>query len=408
MKNFTTCFVLIFTVGILIPFTGGCIPAFARMYNMSCMTCHNPIPRLKPYGDTFAGNGFRLTDREAPRYFQQTGDDMLSLIRDFPLAVRLDGYMSYENIETEEETNDGMDVKTPFLMKLMSGGMLSEHLAYYFYFYLYEQGEVAGVEDAFVMYNNLFDIDLDIYLGQFQVSDPMFKRELRLTLEDYYIYTITPGLSDINLTYDKGLMVTYGSSFGTNIVGELLNGNGIGEANKRWRFDKDQYKDVFGRVSQEIGENLSLGGFIYAGKEKLAVEGGSDTPSAINKALLWGPDASINFGEKLQINLQYLHRTDSKVIMDDQNFTTYEDVVTQGALGEIIYTPRGDDSRWYYVALYNWADSDVDLYDFQSATAHAGYLLKRNVRLVSEFTYRFTTDVGDPFWRASLGFVAAF
>ena len=38
------------------------------------------------------------------------------------------------------------------------------------------------------MFNNLFGSELDITVGQFQISDPLFKRELRLTKDDYYIY----------------------------------------------------------------------------------------------------------------------------------------------------------------------------------------------------------------------------
>jgi hypothetical protein len=82
-----------------------------------------------------------------------------------------------------------VDFASPYIIKLLSGGELSERISYYFYFYFSERGEVAGVEDAFLMYNDLFGIDLDIYLGQFQVSDPLFKRELRLSLEDYVLYT---------------------------------------------------------------------------------------------------------------------------------------------------------------------------------------------------------------------------
>jgi hypothetical protein len=55
------------------------IPAFARKYQISCQVCHSPaLPRLKPFGDEFAGNGFRLTEYESPRYFIQTGDDKFS------------------------------------------------------------------------------------------------------------------------------------------------------------------------------------------------------------------------------------------------------------------------------------------------------------------------------------------
>jgi hypothetical protein len=91
---------------------------------------------------------------------------------------------------------------------LISGGSITTDIAYYFYFFFSERGEVAGLEDAFLMFNNLFGSELDFYLGQFQVSDPLFKRELRLTFEDYRIYRTAVGYSNINLhmTEDK----TYG------------------------------------------------------------------------------------------------------------------------------------------------------------------------------------------------------
>ena len=51
---------------------GNAIPAFARKYQISCQVCHSPaMPRLKPFGDDFAGNGFRLTEYESPRYLSR-------------------------------------------------------------------------------------------------------------------------------------------------------------------------------------------------------------------------------------------------------------------------------------------------------------------------------------------------
>ncbi|MCK7528382.1 MAG: hypothetical protein MZV64_67865 [Ignavibacteriales bacterium] len=50
------------------------MPAFARKYSMSCKTCHAPFPKLKPYGEEFAGNGFVIKDKDTPRYTIDTGD----------------------------------------------------------------------------------------------------------------------------------------------------------------------------------------------------------------------------------------------------------------------------------------------------------------------------------------------
>ena len=81
----------------LIPTDSIAIPAFARKYQISCQVCHSPaMPRLKAFGEEFAGNGFRLTEYESPRYFiQQVGDDRLSLFREVPLAFRLDGHVMF-------------------------------------------------------------------------------------------------------------------------------------------------------------------------------------------------------------------------------------------------------------------------------------------------------------------------
>ncbi len=370
------------------PDTAEAIPAFARKYQMSCTTCHAPFPRLKPYGDEFAGNGFNLSDKEAPRYFINTGDKYLDLLRELPLAIRLEGYIKYQS-----NTDRDVDFTAPYNLKLLSGGALGKHVSYYFYFFLSERGEVAGVEDAFIMFNNLFNKEFDVYLGQFQVSDPLFKRELRLTYEDFQIYKTTVGESWANLTYDRGLMLTYGMRTGTDFVVEILNGNGIGEADDFLVYDNDKYKNFFGRASQDINEYLRIGGFAYYGKEQ---------DVNINELWMAGPDASINYKDILTVNLQYIERRD-----DNPFFSAVkppEKFETRGGFAELIVLPDGDRSRWYGVALYNQVDSDYDAADYQSMTGHVGYLLYTNIRLIGEYTY----DIENEESQVTVGFVSAF
>jgi len=376
------------------------IPSFARKYSISCRTCHSPsMPKLKAYGDEFAGNGFKLSDYEAPRYFIDTGDPKLSLIREFPLAARLEGFVTY-NMADDEKSDLGL----PFNLKVLSGGQISDHLAYYFYFYMSEHGEVAGVEDAFLMFNNLFNSELDVYLGQFQVCDPLFKREVRLSLEDYRVYTSQIGISDINLKYDKGVMLTYGFPGGTDIVVEIVNGNGLTEANPWKVFDKDKYKNVMGRISQDIGENFRLGMMGYYGNEKLL---NFEKSPIQNIVIFAGADATISFDENFEINLQYVYRTDDKVYTKTTSLFHDENMKTEGFLGEILFSPEGDDSKWYALGLLNLIESDFDPADYATATLHAGYILKRNVRLVSEYTLDFTNR-DSKYSKVSVGFVSAF
>ena len=368
------------------------IPAFARKYQMSCKVCHNPFPKLKAYGDEFAANGFSLKDKDAPRYFSDTGDGFLSLLRDVPIALRLEGFMSWNNGNSRRA-----DFTSPYLVKLLSGGAIAKNISYYFYFFFSERGEVAGLEDAFLMFNNLFHSDLDLYVGQFQVSDPLFKRELRLTFEDYQIYRAKPGISSANLTYDRGLMVTYAISKGPDLVVELLNGAGLDPANPLRNFDSDKYKNLAGRISQDFGKHLRLGAFGYLGKE--------GESSITNSLWMAGADATLDAGP-LNFNLQYLERRDDnpgRVI----SILPIPKTKTRGAFAEVVFTPRGDDSRWYLVALFNWVNSDQHSLDYTSWTAHAGMMVRRNIRLVGEVSF-LTRDQAGSHARVLAGIVGGF
>jgi len=363
----------------------GAIPAFARKYDMSCTTCHAVFPKIKPYGNEFAGNGFQLPDKEPPRYYRETGDDLLLLMRELPFALRLEGYARWQ-----PQTAGRSDFQWPYLLKLISGGQIARDVSYYFYFFFGERGEVAGLEDAFVMFNNIFKTELDVYLGQFQVSDPLFKRELRLTLEDYQIYRVKPGNSSVNLTYDRGVMLTYGFSTGTDIIVEVLNGNGIGAADDERNFDRDQYKNLALRVSQDIGEHVRIGGFGYYGNED---------KGTVNTMWMAGPDMTFST-DQLELNLQYVERRDNDPLFSSA--TTK--VATRGAFGELTYIPDGDKSRWYGVALVNWVESDLSDLNYKTATGHVSYLMARNLRLVGEYTYDFENKAN----KVTVGFVSAF
>ena len=349
------------------------MPAFARKYSMSCKTCHAPFPKLKPYGEEFAANGFVIKDKDTPRYFVDTGDSALSLLRELPIALRLEGFLTWNNADTRR-----IDFTSPYLLKFLSGGAITKDIAYYFYFFFSERGEIAGLEDAFVMFNDLFGSGLDLYVGQFQVSDPLFKREVRLPLEDYQIYRTTPGDSRINLTYDRGLMLTYGFPGGTDVTFEVLNGTGIGEANVFRNFDDDGYKNVMLRVSQEVAPAFRLGAFGYSGKER--------PEEVLNSVWMAGGDATLSINP-FELNVQYVERRDSNPYF--ALILPTEKVMTRGAFAELIYLPKGDDSRWYGAGLFNWVDSDLPDLRYTAATAHVGYLLRRNIRMTAEATCAF-------------------
>ena len=368
------------------------IPAFARKYKMSCKTCHSPFPTLKAYGNEFAGNGFQLKDKDAPRYYVDTGDDDLSLLRELPVALRFEGYVTY-NIRNSERA----DFTAPWILKLLSGGSITKDISYYFYFFFSERGEIAGIEDAFLMFNDLFSTELDFMIGQYQVSDPLFKRELRLTFDDYVIYLVRPGYSNINLAYDRGVMFNYGFNSGTNINLQVLNGTGIGQATLFRAFDKDKYKNVFTAISQDLGEHFRIGVSGYYGNE--LIENPDTQLTSKNELWMAGVDASASAGP-LELNLQYVERRDK----NPYALSSPQDINTRGGFAEMIYRPDGDESKWYGVLLYNKVDSDNQEIKWESLAFHLGYLVRRNIRIVGEYSY----NIHEKFGRIGVGFITAF
>jgi len=375
------------------------IPAFARRYRASCSLCHTAVPKLGAFGEVFAGNGFRMSSEEPPRDTIGTGDPLLDLYRDLPLAVRLDLYANlYANGET------ATDLQTPYGLKLLGGGPISKKLSYYFYFFLFERGEIAGVEDAFVYLNDVGNAPVDLMAGQFQISDPMFKRELRLEYQDYAIYRTRVGDDPTDLTYDRGLAVMADAA-GFTFTGEVLNGNGKGEAESNRHFDNDPVKNVFGHLTRDLFPGVRLGAMGFYGKQRAGPEGG---PFVRNTTWMIGGDATITAGS-LELNAQFIHRED-----DNPTFTAGEETAkTDGGFAELVIHPAG--SRWYGIALYNLIDANRPLLDprlggpagvdrYHAFTGGAGYLVRRNFRVHAEGTWDFEIEEA----RLSVGFTTAF
>ncbi len=363
------------------------IPAFARQYKISCATCHAPIPKLKPYGDEFAANGFILKENIKKRDFVTAGDDDMFLNKVFPIAVRFDAFAVYD------DRNDvNTDLRGPWGLKLLSGGPLYKNIGYYFYFYMSERGEVAGIEDAFIHFDNLFGKDLDVIVGQFQTSDPLLKRELRLTFEDYQILKVKPAHSQTNLTYDRGVIVNYTlAQTSTDMVGMVVNGNGKGMADeKTGMFDNNNFKNVVLRLKQPLGQNVSVGAYVYYGQED---------DSLTNKFHYYGPDVVLNFGP-FEFTGVYLHREDTNPYFVPGAQT----IKTDGVVGELIFAPHKDRSKWFFVALYNKVNSDIKALEYETATLNASLWFRRNMRFMVEYT----RDLQNSKNRFLLGMVTAF
>jgi hypothetical protein len=329
-----------------------------------------------------------------------TGDELLTLQRSLPLAVRADAQLQlFSNGETTT------DFQTPWALKVISSAPLSRDLSYYFYFLLSERGEVAGIEDAFVYWNDLGGRPVDLAVGQFQVSDPLFKRVLRLMFEDYVIYRAHIGDQPIDLTYDRGLMLLADVA-GFGLTTEVVNGNGIGPAEPDRRLDDNALKNVFGHVTRDLVPGTArFGVMAYSGRTN-----GLDPGGATVRGETWmaGGDATITAGP-LELNFQYIHREDRL-----PTFTPGEpDAVTNGGFAEAVLSHP--ERRTYGFALYNLVDCDQPLLDprlggpsnlrrYQSFAAGFGHIVSRNARVQFEAGY----DIEGEAMRATLGMTLAY
>jgi hypothetical protein len=376
------------------------IPAFARKYRVSCQLCHNPAPRLTAFGSAFAANGFRLSSAEPPRDTVNTGDPLLDLLATLPLAIRLDAYA-----QAYTEGTAVTDFASPYGLKLLSGGTISSKISYYLYFFLLERGEVGGIEDAFVYINDIAGAPIDVAVGQFQVSDPLFKRELRLEIDDYAMYRARIGDGPTDLTYDRGVLAS-AEFAGFTLSAEIINGNGKGPAEANRRFDNNNFKNLFGHLTRDLTPNVRVGTMGYYGEQRGVAASGIDT--LVNTVWMAGGDLTVAVGP-VELNGQFIHRED-----DNATFTAGEPTVTtNGGFAEVVVTPAG--SRWYGVALYNYIDTSAPLLDvrlggpagltrYQTLTGGLGYLVRRNVRVYGEATWDVEQDNG----RFGLGITAAF
>ena len=369
------------------------MPAFARQYNVSCMLCHDAFPRLNAYGETFAATNYRMPQWRDT--MADLGDSQLALPKSLPLAIRAQAFVQGRDGEDFDVASgptgnaSDVDFQAPYLIKLLSSVPLSEHITFYFYGIFAEKGGngEALMEDAWFRHDDAFGTGVGAQLGQFQISDLMFPREVRLTFQDFYVYRAA------GITYDRGIILDRALGPMDLAVG-AVNGNGIqqnfpidspGYRRPDRLFDNDTAKSYFGRVGFAAGP-VNIGLFGLTGEQRSATgfagtsSGGRDT----DKQIL-GLDLSGSVMGNVHWYAQALWNT-----WDDfLDARPGEDYEWFGGFAGVDYM---HDDRWAFSALYNYAD-DGDFADTQtlfegikmnSVTVAASYYFMRNLKGVIE------------------------
>lgn len=407
-----------------VPTVTEAIPAFARQYNMSCSTCHAAFPRLNEFGEQFVSDNYRL-----PNWKDSTlsgGDELMALPNKVPFAVRMQAYMQARDaaavdITTGDTVEANSDFQAPFLIKILSGAPLSEHISYYFYAILAEKGDngTTIVEDAWISHDDLFDSGIGMMIGQFQVSDLMFPREVRLTFQDFMVYRMA------GLTYDRGVVFSTDAA-GIDFALGAVNGNGIednltinspGYKRADHLFDNNNNKALFGRMGFEVA-SVNIGLFAYSGSQKNATgAAGTDSGSRDTDKIAYGIDLSGKLGDRTYWFAQVIQNDWDNFIFDNTPYSW---------MGGFIGVDHIYSDRWAFSMLYNYADANdlkntdtvYEGIDMNTLTLTASYYFMRNVKGVFEINLDLLDEVNKTgtYWTGHLtsenygliGFDAAF
>lgn len=392
--------------------TVSAMPEFARRYDMSCAACHSAFPRLNKFGEYFADHNMRLPNWKDTA--DKIGDDELALPAYPPLAIRAQAYVQAREGKaidpiTGASEYAATDFQSPYLVKLLSSAPLSDNITYYFYAILAEKGGngVALLEDAWFRHADIFGSGIGMMLGQFQLSDLMFPREVRLPFQDFMAYRMAGITYDRGVLFDRGvgpIGIDLGFTNGNGIRDNLaINSPGYGRPDRM--FDNDSSKTVFGRLGTDLGP-VAVGLFGASGKQRSATGPAGMTRSSRNTdKRIVGLDASGQIGGNTYWYAQYLWNSWDG-FLDSDPARNYR---WDGGFAGVDWIPS---SRWAFSALYNYDNAGdfahtntvYEGIDMNSLSLTASYFFMRNVKGIVEVNLDFLdkTKPSGPYYTGHL------
>ena len=238
------------------------IPAFARRYQTSCLTCHVAIPKLNAFGIAFRNNGYRMPPGDeayvrvpdvslgAPGWKRLWPDAVwpgaISGIP--PVAFRL-----ISDVVVDPRRLARVDFEFPHEFEVLAGGTAGERLSYFAELEVEGSGEVV-LARAFAQFDHLGGTTMaNLVIGRFEPRVVPFSRIWRrLTSSDFLTSeyrSVTDGFdfkqSQAGFEF-WGARSGRGGRGGVEYAVGLVNGNGPGT-------DNNTSKDFYYRASRKFG-----------------------------------------------------------------------------------------------------------------------------------------------------------
>lgn len=254
------------------------IPAFARKTKLGCNTCHSMFPQLTRFGRDFRDSGFRTPD-EVQQLLKKTpappspapAEDFWSFIPDqIPFSIQA---------KLHDAINPKGDIKNDIQLEelqFQTGGTLTPRVSYYVHHHLVEEGQPGRLYTGWVRFNNLLGSDwLNVTAGQFELPLSFSPEIERLSSFAYLAFDRQLGANTFNVsTPQLGAQLFGQSERGTKVWAGVVNGSGLAANDQTGSFDNNNFKDVYARVGQEIGEHF-VGGYVYYGKTRGSTQAGT-------------------------------------------------------------------------------------------------------------------------------------
>ena len=272
------------------------IPPFARKYQTACTTCHTAFPKLNPFGMAFRANGYRMPGGDevyvkdepvlmgSPAYKRLWPKAVWP--SDLPYLPPI-GFTMFTNLwigEDKEMTTefDGLEE-----FALLLGGTLGESFSFFMDWHLWNWGQNKGwLDRAFIVYTPQWLEPSGIFnaqVGQFEPrASPMFGgHRNQITLKGTPTAVAWPVLPIGNMwgffPNQKGIEFFGGLNGhkgkggfewaagivnGEQAILQMFGGQNDGRppSRERGRFDDNDFKDFYGRLSYKIGGMGVMGG----------------------------------------------------------------------------------------------------------------------------------------------------
>lgn len=285
---------------VILSSSANAMPAFARKYKLGCNVCHTLYPQLNRFGRDFRDNGFRMPDEiekvlkkrsgapPAGEPQEQGDEDFWSFIPDtIPFAFQA---------KLHDAINPKGDVKNDFQveeLQLQAGGTWTPRVSYYLHYHPAEEGEPGDLYTGWVRFNNLGGSNwFNVAAGQVELPLSFSPEIERLSVFQYLAFDRTLGANPFNLaTPQLGVQYFGQSEGGTKVWLGVANGVGLAVNEATETFDNNSFKDVYGRITQELGEHY-VGGFAYFGRGRGVF---SDGDAFNDNFVRLGGDAFVNF-----------------------------------------------------------------------------------------------------------------